>query len=129
MPLKPCCLKEQFCVLRTEDLEQKDSEAQGSTVRHMLSIKRPAINTRYIAPGQHDRSPGGGGSPEEGRRQEGIKKKKKNRRRKGIKMQERENEEGGLREEKRESETEERWNNEGRSRGEKRNGNMLKKRQ
>lgn len=67
MLLKPCCLKEQFCVLRTEDLEQKDGEAQGSTVRHMLSIKRPAINTRYTAPGQHDRSPGGGGgSPEEG---------------------------------------------------------------
>lgn len=68
MLLKPCCLKEQFCVLRTEDLEQKDGEAQGSTFRHMLSIKRPAINTRYTAPGQHDRSPGGGGgSPEEGR--------------------------------------------------------------
>lgn len=72
MLLKPCCLKEQFCVLRTEDLEQKDGEAQGSTDRHMLSIKRPAINTRYTAPGQHDRSPGGGGgSPEEGRRMGG----------------------------------------------------------
>lgn len=72
MLLKPCCLKEQFCVLWMEDLEQKDGEAQGSTVRHMLSIKRPAINTRYTAPGQHDRSPGGGGgSPEEGRK-EGI---------------------------------------------------------
>lgn len=57
-----------------EDLEQKDGEAQWSTVRHMLSIKKPAINTRYTAPGQHDSSPGGGGggggSSEEGGKQE-----------------------------------------------------------
>ena len=84
--LKPCCLKEQFCVLWTEDLEQKDGEAQGSTVRHMLSIKRPAINTRYTAPGQHDRGPGGGeGSPEEGRRKRRIGKERKEER--GFKSQ------------------------------------------
>lgn len=75
MLLEPCCLKEQFCVLQTEDLEQKHGKAQESAVRHMLSIKRPAINTRYTAPGQHGRSPGGrGGSKEEERRQEGIEK-------------------------------------------------------
>lgn len=72
MPLEPCCLKEQFCVLRMKDLEQKDGEVQWSSVRHMLSIKKPAINTRYTAPEQHDSSPGGGGGPEEGGRQERI---------------------------------------------------------
>lgn len=47
----------------------------------MLSIKRPDINLRYTAPGQHDRSPGGGeGSPEEGRRKEGIGKEWKTKR-------------------------------------------------
>lgn len=44
-----------------EDLEQKDSEAQGSALRHVPSIKRPAIRIRYTAPEPNDRSPGRGG--------------------------------------------------------------------
>lgn len=75
MLLELCCLKEQFCVLRMKDLEQKDGQAQWSTVRHMLSIKKPAINTRNTAPEQHDSSPGGGGgSPEQRGGQEGTEK-------------------------------------------------------
>lgn len=57
MMFKQCCMKEQFCVLLTEDLEQKDGDAQWPTVRHMLSIKMPAINTRYTAPGQQYGNP------------------------------------------------------------------------
>lgn len=71
MMFKQCCMKERFCVLLTEDLEQKDGDAQWSTVRHMLSIKMPAINTRYTAPGQQDGNPlGWGGSTEDARRME-----------------------------------------------------------
>lgn len=58
-----------------EDFEHKGGEAQGSALRHMLSIKRPAIRTRYTAPEPNDRSPGrggGGGRPEEDIKKGGI---------------------------------------------------------
>lgn len=91
MLLEPCCLKEQFCVLRMKDLEQKDGEAQRSTVRHMLSIKKSAINTRNTAPEQHDSRRGGAGG--DWKRMEerkmgfkGVKRAKKDGRKQGERM-------------------------------------------
>ncbi|CAB1427481.1 unnamed protein product [Pleuronectes platessa] len=54
----------QLPVETAEDLEQKDEEAQGSTVRHTASIKRPAAIKASLhctwAARQEEARPGGG---------------------------------------------------------------------